>query len=440
MKKIIFYIVFCLSFISQAKAELSLDITGAYSEPMPIAIPEFLGRNEKEIALGKNMSEIISNNLKSSGLFRIIDKKSFVQNFASVDVMPRFADWQVINAQALVQGKVEIENGKAKVTFRLWDVFSSVQMDAKMLASNEKSFRQLAHMVSDDIFKRITSEEGYFNTRIVYIMETGSGINRIKRLAVMDQDGENHQILPTGEGMVLTPRFSLNMQKIAYMSYKNNIPRVYIWDMETGKQTLLGNFPGMTYAPRFSPDSKSVIMSLAYQGTSNIFAMNLQTRAIKQLTNSDAIDTSPSYSPDGKQVVFNSDRSGTQQLYVMDSNGKNIKRISFDKDGRGRYATPVWSPRGDYIAFTKIKNGNFYIGVMYPDGSGERLLATGYLVEAPSWAPNGRTLLFFKQERPPKGSYSYTSRIYGVDITGRNLREIKTPASASDPTWSPLLQ
>ena len=439
MKKTVIFLLLLIVMPGIAAAELKLDITGAYSEPMPIAIPDFIGRTEEEKDLGKQMASIIKNNLKSSGLFRIIDNSAFVQTIKSVDIVPRFNDWKVINAYALVQGQILKKEGKLEVTFRLWDVFSSVQMEAKMLVSTAKSFRQLAHMVSDDIFKRITSEDGYFNTRIVYIMESGSGVSKVKRLAVMDQDGENHQILPTGEGMVLTPRFSLNMQKIAYMSYKNNVPRVYIWDMESGKQTLLGNFPGMTFAPRFSPDSKSVIMSLAYQGNSNIYTMNLETRRIRQLTNSDAIDTSPSYSPDGKYITFNSDRSGTQQIYVMDANGKNVKRISFDRDGKGRYATPVWSPRGDYIAFTKIKGGKFYIGVMYPDGTGERLLATGYLVEAPSWAPNGRTLMFFKQEKPDAFGH-YPSKIYAVDITGKNLREIKTPVNASDPTWSPLLQ
>ena len=424
----------CLSFslAPQARAELRIDVSGAHSDPMPIAIPTFLASSDVAKPVAENITKVVSADLERSGLFSVMNPDSFVQKFTSVNEMPKFNDWQVISAAALVQGAVEEQAGdKLKVSFRLWDVFASMQMEGKVMTTKADNWRRIAHIIADAIYKRITGEAGYFDTRIVYIAESGPKDARIKRLAVMDQDGENVKVLTDGKAMVLTPRFSPNMQQITYLSYYNNRPRVYIFDIETGKQSVVGNFPGMTFAPRFSPDGKSIIMSMATGGNSEIYKMDLKTKKTVRLTNHPAIDTSPSYSPDGKYISFNSDRSGTQQLYVMKADGKDVRRISF---GNGKYATPVWSPRGDYIAFTKIADNTFYIGVMFPDGTGERQLAEGYLVEAPTWAPNGRVLTYFKQASPDD-----EVKIYTVDITGYNERMIDTPTEASDPAWSPLL-
>ena len=422
--------------INTANAELRIDVTGAKSEPMPIAIPDFIPSNQDVNDTAKNITKVISDDLKNSGLFEILNQNGFIQKFSSIEQRPNFNDWQAINAQALIQGAVEnLKDGKIKVSFRLWDVFASSQMEGKVMTTKSDNWRRIAHIIADAVYKRITGENGYFDTRIVYIAETGKQTKKIKRLAVMDQDGENIRILTDGQDMILTPRFSPNMQKITYLSYYKNNPKVYIFDMETGKQELIGNFPGMTFAPRFSPDGKSVIMSMALNGNSDVYLMNLTTKKKQRLTNHPAIDTSPSFSPDGKQITFNSDRSGTPQIYVMNADGSDVKRISF---GNGKYATPVWSPRGDYIAFTKIYEGNFYIGIMFPDGSGERQLASGYLVEAPTWAPNGRVLMFFRQDPPENGKPGKT-KLYTIDITGYNERIVDTPTDASDPAWSPLL-
>jgi len=301
----------------------------------------------------------------------------------------------------------------------------------------QDNWRQVAHIIADAIYKRITGEDGYFNTRIVYISESGPPNRRIKRLAIMDQDGEHHKFLTQGDALVLTPRFSPTLQEITYLSFYRNLPRVYIFNIDTGRQEVLGDFPGMTFAPRFSPDGQRVVMSMARDGNSEIYTMDLRTRVVKQLTFHSAIDTSPSYAPDSSQVVFNSDRGGTQQLYVMDSNGRNVRRISY---GQGRYATPVWSPRGDLIAFTKIHGGRFFIGVMRTDGSGERLLVEDFLVEAPTWAPNGRVLMYFRQNPTTAEGRGGRSRLYSIDLTGHNEREIVTPIDASDPAWSPLIR
>ena len=375
--------------------------------------------------------------LERSGLFKSIDKNAFIEVEASLETVPQFQNWRVLNAQALVQGRVTfINNDRMRAEFRLWDVFAQQQMIGQVYTTVGSNWRRISHIVADAIYKRITGEEGYFDSRIVYIAETGSLMRRIKRLAIMDQDGENHRYLTDGRHMALTPRFSPTLQEITYLSYFNDKPRVYIYNIDTGKQEVLGDFPGMTFAPRFSPDGNRVIMSMARYGNSDIYVMDLHTRVVEKLTDHPAIETAPSFSPDGQQVTFESDRSGKQQIYVMEAvPGAEPKRISY---GSGKYATPVWSPRDDWIAFTNIYKGIFYIGVMRPDGTGERKLAKGYLVEGPTWAPNGRLLMFYQQERPT-GQGSGDVGLYSVDILGTNLRKVMTPMNASDPAWSPLI-
>ncbi|MBR1840787.1 MAG: Tol-Pal system protein TolB [Alphaproteobacteria bacterium] len=422
---------------SPARAELEIDVTGASRNPMPIALPEMIGSSSNIFTklvgrdYGDKIHEVISADLDRSGLFKIIPQNSYIETLSSIDQRPQFVDWQAIKAQALVQSQItELPGEKLKVDFRLWDVAASQQLLGKSFTSTKDNWRRIAHVVADAIYERLTGDKGYFNTRVVYVSESGPTTRRVKRLAMMDQDGENHKFLTDGRNLVLTPRFSPNMQKITYLEYVGHNPRVYLMDLTSNSRQVLGNFPGMTFAPVFSPDSSKVLMSYANKGATHIYEMNLRTKSIKQITFGNAIDTSASYSPDGSKIVFNSDRGGNQQLYVMDADGGNVERISF---GKGRYATPVWSPRGDYIAFTKMANGAFYIGVMAPDGSGERLLADGFLVEGPTWSPNGRVLMFFRQDR---GS---PVRLYTIDLTGYNERRIITPSEASDPAWSPLL-
>ena len=426
-----------LALVRPAAAELKIDVTRGHVEPMPIAVTAFDADTDKERQTGQQISEVVSGDLERSGLFKPIDPAAFIQSPSSLQVQPRFADWRVINAQALLTGKASIEaDGRLKVEFRLWDVFAEQQMIGFAFFTVPQNWRRLAHKVSDAVYKRVTGEDGYFDTRIVYISETGPLKKRIKRLAIMDQDGADHSFLTDGRELVLTPRFSPTAQEITYLSYFNNRPRVYIFNIDTGQQEALGDFPGMTFAPRFSPDGNSVIMSMAADGNSDIYTMDLRTRAVLRLTKDPAIDTSPSYSPDGKQIVFNSDRGGTPQLYTMDATGENVKRISF---GSGKYSTPVWSPRGDNIAFTRQSGGEFFIGVMHPDGSGERSLAQGFLVEGPTWAPNGRVMAYFRQQPMDETGHGGNTRIYSIDVTGYNEREVITPLDASDPAWSPLL-
>jgi len=421
----------------QGYAELRIDITRGTVEPIPVAVTDLVGTSNEEKRFGRDISRVIASDLERSGLFKPIDRKAFIQTAESMQTLPRFGDWRVINAQAMVQGKAQIvPDGRLRIEFRLWDVFAETQMVGLAYFTIPDNWRRVAHIIADAIYKRITGETGYFDTRIVYIAESGPANKRIKRLAIMDQDGANHRFLTDGGSLVLTPRFSPTLQEITYLSYFGNLPRVYIFNIDTGRQEILGDFPGMTFAPRFSPDGKKVIMSMARDGNSEIYTMDLRTRQVVQLTHHSAIDTSASFSPDASNVVFNSDRGGTQQLYVMNGSGRNVRRISY---GKGRYATPVWSPRGDLIAFTKIHKGRFFIGVMRPDGTGERLLAEDFLVEAPTWSPNGRVLMFFRQSKTTADGKGGKARLWTIDLTGHNEREIVTPLDASDPAWSPLI-
>jgi TolB protein len=422
-----------------AHAELHLDITSGKMEPLPIAVPDFAGGAPNEVQLGHDMAQVVAADLERSGLFQPLDQRAFIEKITTAQTQPRFGDWRIINAQALVTGLATMQpDGTAKIDFRLWDVLAQQQLVGFSYKTTPQNWRRISHIIADAIYKRLTGEEGYFDTRIVYISETGPADRRVKRLAIMDQDGANHRFLTDGRSLVLTPRFSPNpgAQEITYLSYIRGTPRVFLFNIDTGQQEVLGDFPGMTFAPRFSPDGNKVIMSLATGGHTDIWTMDLRTRQAVRITNSPAIDTSPSYSPDGKQVVFNSDRGGTQQLYMMNADGGEIHRISF---GNGRYGTPVWSPRGDLIAFTKIEGGQFFIGVMSPDGSHERLLTQAFLVEAPTWAPNGRVLMYFKQTPSDARGRGGTTRLYSIDLTGRNEREVITPQDASDPAWSPLI-
>ena len=415
-----------------ADAVTRLDITEGNFQPMPIAIPTFFGGADSDNDTAAGVTQIITANLKGSGLFLPVDPAAFIEHLASVDNVPNFPNWRTINAQFLVAGRVSRQtDGRLKAEFRLWDVLSGQQLDGKQYFTTPDNWRRIAHIISDAIYERLTGEKGYFDTRIVFVDETGPKERRIKRLTIMDQDGANVRYLTRGDELVLTPRFSPSTQEITYMAYGQGDPRVYLFNIETGQREIVGNFPGMSFAPRFSPDGQSVIMSLQEGSNANLFVMDLRSKTTTRLTNTPAIDTGPSYSPDGQQICFESDRGGHPQIYVMPATGGTAQRISF---GDGIYSTPVWSPKGDYIAFTKQGGSKFAIGVMKPDGSGERILTEGFHNEGPTFAPNGRVIMYFSDNVGSPGPALFT-----IDIAGRNQQRVPTPSFASDPAWSPLL-
>ena len=440
-----FFIILLITFPFKALALIEIDITRGNLNPLPIAVSSLSSNKDDQKKLQKKLnvkdlgleiSKVVENNLKKSGLFNPLDKEAFLQKPDIAHLKPRFEDWSLIKAQALITGKVNFQDDKLRVEFRLWDVLAAKEMMALAFTTVPNNWRRVGHIISDKVYERLTGEKGYFDTRIIYVSEEGPKTQRIKKLAIMDQDGFNIKYLTLGNELVLTPRFNPTNQMVTYLSYFKNLPRVYLLDIETGIQEVVGDFPGMTFAPRFSPNGKKIIMSFAMDGNSDIYTMDLENRIVERITNHPSIDTSPSYSPDGKYIAFNSDRSGYQQIYVMKSDGSNVKRISF---GKGLYGTPVWSPRGDLIAFTKLHKGKFYIGVMRTNGKGERLLTENYYQEAPSWSPNGRVLIFYRETKTDSKGEGFSAKLWSIDLTGYNERLVETETDASDPSWSSLL-
>ena len=433
-----------------ARAEVTVNITEGVLKPTPLAIPTFevaAGANEQ---LAADITQVVRDDLVSTGLFTVTPEAAYIQRDLSIDTQPRFADWKIIQTDALVVGEVDtvtvegVEFVRASV--RLWDVYGEEVMRlegqaGRRFTAKPEDWRRIAHKISDTIYSRLTGEEPYFDTRIVYIAETGPKGDRKTRLAIMDSDGANVKYLTTDNSLVLSPRFSPSNQQITYMSFENNEPRVYLFDIQNGRQEVLGDFRNMTFAPRFSTDGQSVLLTQAVNGNSEVYIRDLVTQDTRRLTNNPNIDVSPSMSPDGRQVVFTSDRGGSPQLYIMNLDGSPLTCPSGGRDtacritfGSGSYSAPVWSPRGDLIAFTKQTRGKFHIGVIGIDGSGERLLTESYLDEGPAWSPNGRVIIFSREPYP-----GGPRKLWSVDLTGRNLQQIPTPTDASDPAWSPLL-
>ncbi|WP_415921239.1 Tol-Pal system beta propeller repeat protein TolB [Tateyamaria sp. SN6-1] len=412
---------------------LRIEITEGVIEPLPVAIPALVPENAEAAAMGQQLSRVIADDLAGTGLFREIPANAFISQITDFAAPVQYADWKAINAQALVTGAVTVVGGQVTVKFRLHDVFSDTELgEGLQFAGTTDGWRRIAHKVADVVYSRITGETGYFDSRVVFVSETGPKNERRKRLAIMDYDGANVQYLTGSEAIVLAPRFSATGDRVLYTSYETGFPRIYVLDVGSVQRRVLESQQGtMSFAPRFAPNGQTVVYSLSQGANTDIWSMNVTTGQSQRLTSAPSIETAPSFSPDGSQIVFESDRSGSQQLYVMPASGGEARRISF---GEGRYGTPVWSPRGDLIAFTKQSKGRFHIGVMRVDGSEERLLTASFLDEGPTWSPNGRVIMFARETQGAAGR----STLYSVDITGRNLRPVRTPEGGSDPSWGPL--
>lgn len=439
MRKIISWLVAVVSFVfmSNANAELHVDVVAGGVDPISIAVQKFETSGGVSSADAKILREVVENDLKRTGLFHIINHDAFPE-FVKMNEMPNFTSWAAIKTQALVQASLKTEGkDKYKLEFYLWDVNGKEQIEAQSLIASKKSARRLAHIMADAIYERLTGEEGYFDTQIVFIAETGSVSNRTKRMAIMDQDGYGMRYLSDKNTFVMSPHFSPNMSTVVFLSYRNDDPMVWVLDLDTGDQTKLGSFGGMSFAPRFSPDGTKVALSLVKNGVTNIYEYDIATKGLQQLTFGKHIDTSPSYSPDGRYMAFNSDSSGSQQIHVLDLQTGKQQRITF---GAGRYATPAWSPDGQFIAFTKMADDTFYIGIMNPEGRHEKILAGGWYMEAPSWAPGSRRIVYYETEQTADGE-ERISHIRSVDITGQNIYDIdlKDGLNGTEPTWSPKL-
>jgi len=435
MVRMLFVMLACLGVapaVAQA-APLRIEITEGVIEPLPVAVPDLVAETARSVQMGQQIARVIAADLTGTGLFREVPSSAFISQITDFGAAVQYADWKAINAQALVTGAVRVQGGQVRVQFRLHDVFSGAELgDGLQFVGALDGWRRIAHKVADAVYSRITGEGGYFDSRVVFVSESGPKSERRKRLAVMDYDGANVQYLTDSDALVLAPRFSATGDRVLYTSYETGFPRIYVLDVGSVQRKVLESQQGtMSFAPRFAPDGRTVVYSLSQGSNTDIYAMNIASGATSRLTRAPSIETAPSFSPDGARIVFESDRSGTQQLYVMPASGGEARRISF---GDGRYGTPVWSPRGDLIAFTKQSKGRFHIGVMRSDGTEERLLTASFLDEGPSWSPNGRVIMFTRETQGASGR----STLYSVDITGRNLRPLRTPEGGSDPSWGPL--
>ena len=418
---------------AMAQTPLRIEITQGVIEPLPFAIPAFVAETAGADAVANDITRLVSADLTGTGLFREIPASAHISTVSTFAQSVAYPDWRAINAQALIVGAVSVNGSQLAVKFRLYDVFSGQELgDGLQFAGTTDGWRRMAHKVADAVYSRITGESGYFDSRVVFVSETGPKDNRLKRLAIMDYDGANLQFLTDSGALVLAPRFSPTGDRVLYTSYESGFPRINVLDVASvGRRELPTAEGSMSFTPRFSRDGQQVIYSLSSGGNTDIWRTNLASGAHTRLTSAPSIETAPSLSPDGTQIVFESDRSGSQQLYIMSANGGEPVRISF---GEGRYGSPVWSPRGDLIAFTKQNAGRFHIGVMRTDGSEERLLTASFLDEGPSWSPNGRVLMFTRETQGASGGPS----LYTVDVSGRNLTQLPISGFASDPSWGPL--
>ncbi|MGR3382769.1 Tol-Pal system protein TolB [Thalassococcus profundi] len=419
---------------AQSPGPLRIEITEGVIEPLPFAVPDFIAESSAAAPYAAQLSRVVAEDLTGTGLFREVPREAHISQITSFQSPVQFADWKAINAQALITGAVSMDaGGRLVVKFRVYDVFAGTELgDGMQFAGTPDGVRRMAHKVADQVYSRITGEGGYFDSRVVFVSETGPKDSRAKRLAIMDYDGANLQYLTSSNSLVLAPRFSPTGDRVLYTSYETGFPRVHLLNVGDVQSRILQGSDGvMSFAPRFAPNGQTVVYSLTQGSNTDIFAMDIAGGGTRQLTSAPSIETAPSFSPDGSRIVFESDRSGTQQLYIMPAGGGEATRISF---GQGRYGTPVWSPRGDLIAFTKQNAGRFHIGVMRTDGSEERLLTASFLDEGPTWAPNGRVLMFARETQGATGA----SSLYSVDISGRNLKRVRTPEGASDPSWGPL--
>jgi TolB protein len=403
-----------------------------------VAIPAFVSPVQADTAAGsttnlaRQIAEVIASDLRGSGLFEPVGPSGLRAISLAEVTAPQYDYWQSRNADQLIEGFIKAgSDGNLTVGCYLYDLGRRQEVTRLGFVVPPKEWRRAAHKCADAIYSKMTGELPFFDSRIAYIAETGPKGKRVKRLAIMDSDGANHRFITNGQATALTPRFSPNYKSILYLSYQDGNPRIYVYDVDGGRQRLITASKNPTFAPRWSPDGQTILYSMAVGGNTDVYKISATGGgAPVRLTNTPGIDVGGSFSPDGKQVVFESDRGGNQQVYVMNADGSNQRRISF---GAGRHATPEWSPRGDLISFTRIA-GDFRVGVMSPDGSGERMLTNSWQDEAPTWAPNGRVIQFFRTEKN-----SGKTSIWQVDLTGKNERKLPTPVDGSDPAWGPVL-
>ncbi len=466
-------IIFVVFFSTNSHAELYFEISDDDNPKIKVQFSGFYSEDENLDRDLKNISQKIINNLQTTNLFDITSSNSATSylapssqldkdsNFSieeypssissngeyqgylspntkpifSIESVPDFDKYsqQGISSILIAQANYDLE-GNIEIRLRMWDVVDRKQLFGKYYSSSSDNYQKLSNIISNEIFRSLTGElVGHFNSKILYISESGSVRKRTKKLAIMDFVGTNKAYLTNGRNLVLTPIFSKKPYEIFYLSYKDDRPQIFKLDLINQTSDQVGGFDGTTYAASSHPsDPNKILLSAIFDGNSDIYEMDIAQNKAKRLTRNPSIDTTASYSPDGQDIIFISDRSGKRQIYIMDKEGSSIRLLS---KGSGNYSKPVFSPKGDMIAFTVLRNSKFYIATMTKDGEDERLLTSSYLTEGARFSPNGRYLIYSKT-RSPYGKLSIP-KLFIIDIVSGHEYELpSSPGEGmSDPDW-----
>jgi TolB protein len=380
--------------------------------------------------LGIQIAQMIAADLRSSGSIVTVDPDKLRRYTPTEAGSPLYRNWENANAGALVQGYVQArDDGRITVVCYLYDLKTRREMTRAGFAVGAEDWRRAAHRCSDTFHKAITGLPGHFDSRITYVAETGDRMSPVKRLAIVNWDGTNHNFLTQGEGTVISPRLAPNGQRIVYVSFAGGMPHVRVMNLDgSNDRALLAGPPAMSFAPAFSPDGRRIAFSMANEGNTDIYVVGAGGGFPQRLTTAPGIDTAPSFSPDGRSIAFESDRGGTQQIYVMNADGSGQRRISFTG---GSHGSPAWSPKGDLIAFSRWNGATLSIGVIAPDGTGERMVTRGWQDERPSWAPDGEFIVFQRTQQGSGQVWPYT-----VSLNGSEPKRLAIPQAGSDPDWS----
>lgn len=405
---------------SLAHAQLRVEIAGVGANQIPIAIAAF----GDESMAPQQVSAIIKADLNRSGYFKIMDTGTVLTENSQVNL----ADWKSRGADALVVGSVQrLQDGRFDVKYRLFDTVKAAQLSSLALATQPQFMRVSAHKIADDIYEKLTGIRGAFATRIAYVTKAG----REFRLEVADSDGEGNQIALRSNEPIISPAWSPDGGKVAYVSFENKKPVVYVQDLVTRKRTVVANFKGSNSAPAWSPDGSKLAVALSRDGLTQVYVVNADGSGLRRLSNSNGIDTEPQFSADGQNIYFTSDRSGGPQIYRMSANGGEARRVTF----AGSYnISPRISPDGKSLAYISRREGKFQLFILDLSNGQEQRLTDTVKDESPSFSPNGKYLLY-ATESGRRGTLAI------VSVDGQVKQRLSTQAGdIREPTWGPFMK
>lgn len=414
-----------LAWVGPAQAQLTIEVTGGVEGAQPIAVVPF-GASDGAIP-GVDIAAVISADLARSGRFKPMpagDMLATPHSPAEVDLR----DWRLLGMQHLVVGNVSLVGGGFQIDYTLFDVYSGDQLIGDSLKTAAAGLRYTAHRIADAIYEKLTGQPGVFSTRIAYVSDSGKG-GRVT-LRVCDADGHGAQTIVSSNEPLLSPAWSPDGQRLAYVSFENRRAAIYVQDVSSGRRDLVASFPGINGSPAFSPDGRSLAMTLSKGGNPDIYVMDLGSRSLRQITDHLGIDTEPAWSPDGNTIVFTSNRGGGPQLYKVSAAGGPAERVTFENDYN---AAATYSPDGRALALVTRVDGQFRIAMQTAGGGGPRIMSRGTLDESPSFAPNG-SMIIYATHHNGRGVLAATS------VDGRvNQRLSQDSGEVREPAWSPLV-